>query len=370
MSRLARLADKLTIVRSFQTNNAGHNIQPIVSADSLNANIGCLYSRVMGATVPKTGMPTNAVLFPDAVCSDVPKGKARGDISATGSLGSAHAPFIPGAGGQLQQSMRLNLPADRFADRRQLLTQLDRLNRQVEAAGEVKRVDDLQKQAYQVILGGGVADALDLSKEDPKTLARYETRGHTRPDGWRKVNRGKAGFYTGHARALGRQLLLARRLCEAGCGYVTIHAGYDGVWDMHADANNLNMKDGMEAVGPSFDHAVAAFVEDLEARGLRDRILLICTGEMGRTPKLNKNGGRDHWARLAPLLLYGGGVAGGQVIGRSTRDGGEPTTANLTPRHLISTILHALFDVGKLRVEPSLTPVARLAEHPPIPGLF
>jgi hypothetical protein len=370
MSRLARLANKLTIVRSFQTNNAGHNIQPIVSADSLNANIGCLYSRVVGATLPRTGMPSNAVLFPDAVCSDVPKGKARGDISATGSLGSVHAPFIPGAGGQLQQSMRLNLPQDRFADRRQLLTQLDRLNRQVEAAGEVTRVDDLQKQAYQVILSGGVADALDLSKEDPRTVARYDTRGYTRPDGWNKVARGRTGFYTGHARALGKQLLLARRLCEAGCGYVTIHAGYDGVWDMHADGNNLNMKDGMEAVGPSFDHAVAAFVEDLEARGLRDRILLVCCGEMGRTPKINKNGGRDHWARLAPLLLHGGGTPGGQVIGRSNRGGGEPATTNLTPRHLISTILHALFDVGKLRVEPSLTQVARLAEHPPIPGLF
>jgi hypothetical protein len=159
-------------------------------------------------------------------------------------------------------------------------------------------------------------------------------------------------------------------LCEAGCGFVTIHDGYDGVWDMHADSNNLNMKDGMAAVGPSFDHAVAAFIEDVEARGLRDNILLICCGEMGRTPRLNKNGGRDHWANLAPLLLYGGGLPAGQVIGRSTRDGGEPATERLTVRHLVSTILHTLFDVGKLRVAAGLGDVARLAEHPPIPGLF
>jgi hypothetical protein len=91
---------------------------------------------------------------------------------------------------------------------------------------------------------------------------------------------------------------------------------------------------------------------------------------MGRTPKLNKNGGRDHWPRLAPLLLYGGGIPAGQVIGRSTRDGGEPATEKLAPPHLISTILHALFDVGKLRVAAGLEQVARLAEHPPIPGLF
>jgi hypothetical protein len=370
MSRLARLAHKLTVVRSFQTNNGGHNIQPLVGPDSLNANVGSFYSRVAGATRPDTGMPTNAVLFPDAVCPDVPKGKARGEIAATGPLGGLHAPFIPGAGGQLQQDLRLRLPRECLADRRALLADLDRLGRQVDAAGEQKKIDDFQKQAFQVLLSGGVADALDLSREDPKVVARYDTRAYTRPDGWSKVARGRVGFYTGHARALGKQLLLARRLCEAGCGFVTIHAGYDGVWDMHADANNLNMKDGMEAVGPSFDHAVAAFVEDVEARGLADRILLVCCGEMGRTPRINKNGGRDHWGRLAPLLLHGGGTRGGQVIGRSTRDGGEPATENFGPRHLISTLLHALFDAGKLRITPGLGEVARLAEHPPIPGLF
>jgi uncharacterized protein (DUF1501 family) len=266
--------------------------------------------------------------------------------------------------------MRLNLPRERLDDRQELLGQFDSLNEQIETGEEFRTLDTLRKQAFQVLLSGGVADALDLSKEDPKTVARYDTSGYARPDGWDKVSRGKAGFYTGHAKAIGKQLLLARRLCEAGCGFVTIHDGYEGVWDMHADNNNLNVKDGMEAVGPSFDHAVAAFVEDVEARGLQDKILLVVCGEMGRTPRINKNGGRDHWARLAPLLLYGGGIASGQVIGRSTRDGGEPATDSLTPQHLVSTILEALFDVGKLRVTPSLTAVARLAEHPPISGLF
>jgi hypothetical protein len=370
MSQLARVAHKLTIVRSFQTNNGGHNIQPIVSPDTLNANMGSLVSRVLGPTRPQTGMPTNTVLFPQSVSADVAKGQGRGDLAATGTLGSVYAPFVVGGGGQLQQNMRLNLPCDRFVDRRELLTQLDRLHRQLESAGEVKSVDELQVQAYEVLLSGGVADALDLSKEDPQTVARYDTSRYARPDGWSKVSRGKKGYYTGHAKSLGKLLLLARRLCEAGCGFVTIHASYEGVWDMHADGNNLNMKDGMEAVGRSFDHAVAAFIEDLEARGLQDKILLIATGEMGRTPKINKNGGRDHWARLAPLLLYGGGIRAGQVIGRSNRDGGEPATENLTPKHLISTVLHTAFDVGQLRLMPGFAQIARLAEHPPIPDLF
>ena len=138
---------------------------------------------------------------------------------------------------------------------------------------------------------------------------------------------------------------------------------------MHADGENLNMIDGMAAVGRSFDHAVAAFIADLEARGLQDKILLVCCGEMGRTPKLNKGGGRDHWGRLAPLMFYGGGSRGGRVIGQSTRNGGEPATENYTPANLVSTILHTVFDVGQLRLLPALGAVSRLAETPPIPLL-
>lgn len=369
LARLAQRAHRFAVVRSFQTNNGNHNIEPIVGPNSLNANIGSLYSRVVGPTQPRTGMPTNTVIFPDAVCNDVLKGRARGDIAATGSLGNVFAPFIPGSGGQLQQNMRLNLPSERFADRQKLAAEIDSLARTLDESAEFSTLDELQKQAYQVLLSGGVADALDLSKEDAATRARYDTSAYVRPDGWSRANRGKQGMYTGHAKALGRQLLLARRLCEAGCGYVTIHAGYDGVWDMHADGNNLNMTDGMEAVGTAFDHAVSAFIDDCEARGLSDRILLVATGEMGRTPRLNKNGGRDHWGKLTPLLLYGGGIRGGQVVGRSTRDGGEPLSDPAGPKHLIASILHTLFDPGVLRVAPSVQAVSRLADHPPIPGL-
>lgn len=368
LGKLAPLAHKLTIVRSFQTNNAAHNIQPIVSADTLDANMGSLYSHVTGAIRPGTGMPTNAVVFPQAVCPDVVKGNARGDIAATGALSQASAPFIPSSGGQVQRNLRLNLPRDRFEDRWQFLTEYNRLTREQESnqGGAVDKFHDL---AYQVLLSGKVADAFDLFKEDAKVLARYDTDGYARSDNWDKARRGQRGFYTGHARSLGKLLLLARRLCEAGCGFVTVHAGYDGVWDMHADGENLHMIDGMEAVGRPFDHAVAAFIEDVEARGLTDKILLVCCGEMGRTPKLNKNGGRDHWARLAPLIFYGGGFPAGRVIGQSTKDGGEPISDNLTPKHLISTVLRTVFDAAQLRLLPRFTQVARLADHDPIPGM-
>src|SRR5207253_7298570 len=138
--------------------------------------------------------------------------------------------------------------------------------------------------------------------------------------------------------------LLARRLCEAGAGFVSVVTNF--VWDMHADNNNAPPAEAMPYVGRPFDHAVSALLEDLEARGLSDQILLVCCGEMGRTPRINRNGGRDHWSRLAPLLLYGGGMRGGRVVGQSTKDGGEPVGDNLTPKNLISTILHTVFDVG------------------------
>lgn len=367
MQQLAPLAHKLTVVRSFQTGNAEHNIRPIVGPESLNANIGSLVSRVIGPTHPTTSMPTNAVLFPQAVASDVARGAGRGDLSATGSVGANYAPFIPGGTGQLLRNLRLNLPPDRFNDRRALLAQLGRLSRDLEADAQFQSVDRAQQQACEVLLSGYVADALDLSKEDPRLVAGYDTSRYAVPEISSRSARGRRGYYTGHAKSLGKSLLLARRLCEAGCGFVTIHCGYEGVWDMHADGENLNMVDGMQAVGRSFDHAVAAFIADVEARGLEDKILLIATGEMGRTPRINRGGGRDHWSRLAPLLLYGGGLTGGRVIGRSTRDGGEPAEDNLTTRNLISTILHTVFDAGQLRLLPALGAISRLAEVNPIP---
>jgi uncharacterized protein (DUF1501 family) len=364
MQRLAPIADRLTIVRSFQTNNGAHNIQPIVGPESLGANVGSLVSRVVGPTNPVTSMPTNAVLFPQSVSADVTPGKARGDVTATGTLGASYAPFVPGGSGELLRNLRLNLSAERFDDRRALLEQIDGLNRTLEHEPAVENIDRTQRQACEALLSGQIARALDLSREDPRVVARYDTSRYAN-SGAARSSREQRGYYEGHAKSLGKLLLMARRLCEAGCGFVTIHAGYDGVWDMHADANNLNMHDGMNAVGRAFDHAVAAYVADVEARGLGDKILLVATGEMGRTPRLNKNGGRDHWARLAPLLLHGGGVRTG-VIGQSTRDGGEPAADPFNIANLVSTILNTSFDVGQLRLQPGLREISRLGEVPPI----
>lgn len=365
MQQLADVADRLTIVRSFSTGNGGHNIQPIVGSESLEANIGVHYARVVGSTNPANGTPTNCVLYPAAVSSDVDGPSARGDLNSTGPYGKGYAPFVPGGGGDLQKDMEVTLPRERFfGDRRALLTALDRIERRIDANGGLESVDDLRRQAYGLLQGGGVRKALDLANEDPETVAEYDTKRFFKKGQWKYKRRYK--MYDAQAETIGKLLLTARRLCEAGCGFVTVHASYAGVWDMHADGNNLNMVDGMKAVGRSFDHAVATFVRDCEARGLSDKILLVCCGEMGRTPRINKNGGRDHWSRLAPLLMTGGGLESG-VVGQSTRDGGEPEVNPVGPANLISTILHTQFDIGQLRLVSGVPPeVMKLAEPRPI----
>jgi uncharacterized protein (DUF1501 family) len=171
-----------------------------------------------------------------------------------------------------------------------------------------------------------------------------------------------------NGKSLGKLLLLARRLCEAGCGMVTVTTSF--VWDMHADVNNATMVEGMGYMAPPLDHAVSALVNDLRERGLSDRVLLVCCGEMGRTPKLNAGGGRDHWGNLAPLLLFGSGMPRGAVIGQSSRDGGMPASEPVRNKHLIATVLRTLLDPAELRIArgmPNELVLAGTAD--PIPGI-
>ncbi|MCO6454076.1 MAG: DUF1501 domain-containing protein [Pirellulaceae bacterium] len=366
--QLAAQADRLTIVRSYQSGDGNHDIKPVVGRDSAGANLGSLYARVAGTSHPLTGMPRNAALFPRAVEPQAqPANQSFGKFHATGSLGSAYAPFVPGGEGDLQKDMQLSLPRARLDDRRELLVGLDRVKRSLDSGGLLDGVDRFRQQAFDTILGG-VAEAFDLSKEDPRVVARYDTATLVRPESisraWNNYNN-----YVDNARTLGKLLLLARRLCEAGCGFVTVTTNF--VWDMHADRNNAPVDEGMQYMGRPLDHAVSAFLEDVAARGLSDKILLVATGEMGRTPKINKNGGRDHWGGLTPLLLAGGGLPMGQVIGQSTSDAGQPLSEPLTNRHLTSTIMHSLLDIGKVRTMTGLpSDVSRaITDGSPIPGL-
>jgi uncharacterized protein (DUF1501 family) len=221
--------------------------------------------------------------------------------------------------------------------------------------------DRFQQQAFDVV-ARGIADAFDLSKEDPKTIEKYDTSKLFRSE---EINK----WYDMHrsTNLLGKQMLLARRLCEAGCGFVTVS---DCGWDMHANGNSPKQMANLPPLTSQVDHAVAAFIEDIHQRGLEDKILLVVTGEMGRTPRRNKDGGRDHYANLTMLLLAGGGLKTGQVIGCSDRLAANPATERFTPKNLMATVMHSLLDVGEVRVRPGLGKVANiLSENEPIAGL-
>lgn len=366
--RLAALADRLSVVRSYVTGDGNHDIKPIVGKDTFGANLGSVYARVVGMNRPGSGMPTNIALFPRAVESTSGPAQMKfGNFTASGPFGSNFAPFDPSGGGQLYQNMKLNLPMERLNDRQALLRQLDQIRREVGEGETFESMDRIQQQAFSTIVGG-VSEAFDLGKEDPATVARYDTAPLVRPENidkkWKNYK-----HYVDNAKTLGKLLLLARRLCERGAGFVTVTTNF--VWDMHADQNNATMEEGMRYMGGPLDHALSAFIEDTHARGLQDKILLVATGEMGRTPKINKKGGRDHWGNLAPLLLAGGGLNMGRVLGQSAKDAGTPASEPVRMRNLIGTILHTVLEMGEVRLQSGLPReiTSTMMGYEPIAGL-
>lgn len=361
--KLAKLAHKLAVVRSFTTGTGAHDIKPIVGKNSLGANIGSLYARVAGPNHPGNGLPRNLALYPRAVDPEaLAMIKKFGDFAATGPLGAAYAPFEPGEGGSVEEDMSLRLERSRMEDRQALLRDLDSAKRRLDESGAAG-MSEFQAQAFDIILGG-ISDAFDISREDPRTVARYDTAPLVNSNAIRKVWANHER-YRDHSRNIGKLMLLARRLCERGAGFVTVTTNF--VWDMHADKNNATVTEGMDYVGAPFDHAVSAFIEDVEQRGLSEKILLVCCGEMGRNPVINKKGGRDHWGRLAPLLLYGGGLKTGQVVGHSDARGGEPASSPIGMENLTATILHSLLNLGEVRLMDGLSNEVLTAMTAPTP---
>src|SRR5262249_28181922 len=312
--RLARLADKLTVVRSYASMNADHSYLSVTSGGNpLKAAMSALYARVAGTTHPRTGFPTNILVLPEAVEAGLKLGGnfetgALPTLTSPGDVGPSYAAFDPSGGAQLKKNLQLSIPSQRLEDRRRLLGELDNVKRRVDASGTMEGLDRFQQQAFEVITRGA-AEAFDLSKEDPKTIEKYDTSKLFRREDITKYYDMRRS-----SNLLGKQMLLARRLCEAGCGFVTVS---DCGWDMHAHGNSPKNMATLPPLTRQVDHAVAAFIEDVEARGHSDRILLVITGEMGRTPRRNRDGGRDHYPNLTTLAFAGGGLKMGQVIGQS-----------------------------------------------------
>lgn len=353
---LAACAHQLAVVRSFSHNVSDHTkaVEHVMrGGNRAEAGMGAVVARLRGHAA--ASLPAHIHLSASEVDTQFHKEKARLlTADGPGDLGGSFAPFQPGGDSQANHNMTLNIPRQRLEDRRALQAAFDDFARRIDISDLGSR-DRFEQQAYDLILGNARA-AFDLTREDRRLRERYDTsRFHT-------------GITQYRPSTLGQQLLLARRLCEAGCGFVTIH---NPGWDMHGGDTQLNMEQGMRELGTPVDHAVSAFLQDVEQRGLSEKILLIITSEFGRTPRLKSNGGRDHWPQLSTLALAGGGLKMGQVIGRSSSRAEMPASRPITPENLLATVLHVLFDVPALRLLRGLPRNLTAAiEHAPIDELL
>ncbi len=341
--RIAQHMDKLAIIRSMHTeeNNhpqgthyamTGHRPNPAMKFPSL----GSVITKELG---PRNKVPPY-VLIPKPWELDFDVTYA--DSFNAAFIGAENNPLVlsdPSQEGFQVPDLSLpkSLSAEEIEDRRSFLGIVDRRYRQKERNAELARMDTFMQQALSMILSPAVRKAFDLSEESEKTKDRY---GRTR---------------------VGQSVLLARRLVESGCRFVTA-AGYKhGEWDTHGrtDPGSQSNDDMLRNVlTPTLDQTLSALLEDLDQRGLLESTVVIVTGEFGRTPYVNAAQGRDHWPTCWSLLLGGGGIRGGQIIGASDERGAQVAERMVTMGDLFATIYKALgIDWTKTYMSPIRRPI-------------
>ena len=343
MPRLATMAGKFAFVRTLVGSAGKHHAFQCQSGyrekdlQSLGGRpaMGCVVSKLLGR--PDDEAPSFV---------DLMQGRPLVRNSARpGFLGPTYQPFRPdlsqmfprelepgmkgelarqGDGHRLSLTLNASLSATRLDDRQSLLAGLDRIRRDVDASGMMEAMDQFHQQAAGILTSGRLADALDLSQEDSQTLARY-----TGPR-----FEGELAHYTSEGPESTRKFLLARRLIEAGARVVSV-----SISDFDTHSNNFSR---MRQLLPVVDVGLCALVSDLEERGLLDDVSIVVWGEFGRTPKVNAKGGRDHWPKVGPCLLAGGGMQTGVIIGETDRQAAEPISRPVTYKDVFATLYRNL----------------------------
>jgi hypothetical protein len=278
-----------------------------------------------GSVVSKLRGPTRPEVPPFVGLS--PKMKAAGwsDPGQPGFLGPAHAAFNPNAAASTDMVLK-GITLDRLGDRKALLAAFDRFRRAADADGTIQGMDAFQRQALAILTSSRLAEALDLDREDTAVRDRYG-RGSPEPAGY-----GDAGPL------LNDYFLTARRLVEAGVRVVTLAYGR---WDWHGRPHGTNFENARDHF-PALDQGVTALVDDLHERGLDKDVSVVVWGEFGRTPRVNKKGGRDHWPRVSSALLACGGMQTGQVIGATNRLGEHATKRPVHFQEVLGTLYRNL----------------------------
>jgi hypothetical protein len=363
----ARIMDRVALLRSVRHDNSDHQHGMHWCQTGHDARANGV-NPFKGSSHPASGSVTakvrgsNQAGLPPYVHIGYPLDEVPGRHYPHGAahLGPAYDPFVvldartgdgkdPGLDRDFQVhslDLAAGLSAAALADRHELLARFEALQRRAEQPGAMDALDDFHRLAFEMLTGGRARAAFDLEQEDRCTRERY---GATRP---------------------GQTALLARRLVEAGVTFVTVVDPGVGLsssgWDLHS-----RLEWGMQTACPRMDQAVTALIEDLYQRGLERRVLLVVWGEFGRTPRINDQAGRDHWADVQSVLIAGGGLRMGQVIGSSTAKGEVPHDRPLWPYDVVATMYR------HLGIDPALTfpnhagrPIAVLEKGEPIRELL
>lgn len=336
LPRTSRYADKMAIVRSMSTRDDNHDVSgywlltgyPYLtgSARQIKPTDWPYFGSIIKMLKPSEKLPAlTSVWLPDLMRLNdnvTPAGQTAGFLGQQWEterfVGDPALPNYEIEG----LSAREGLDRLRMDRRRDLLLQFDARLSSISKAGKVESWDRLNQQAFDLITSGTARAAFDLSQESDSVRDRY-------------------GRYT-----WGQSVLLARRLIEAGVRLVHVNWARDPgdnavdnpLWDTHA----LNADRLQDNLCPQFDPTFAALMDDLSERGLLDETLVVVIGEFGRTPKINANGGRDHWGNVFSFAMAGAGIRGGQVIGASDKNGAYPATTPITGGDLTATIFHLL----------------------------
>jgi uncharacterized protein (DUF1501 family) len=316
LPKLSRVMDRCAIIRSVIGQIDEHSSFQSLVGHPLGEtqrnhypNFGSVVSKVLGQTKPV--VPAFVDLFPTMQHRPY-------NSTGAGYLGSQYNQVR--ADGEDLASMKLRyIESTQFASRQKLLTGLDAFRRKADHVG-LADVDASYRRAFEVLTSSKLVEALDVEKEAPQIREKYA---------------GGSSTHQGDGAPLWNdQLLIARRLIEAGVRVVTVAYGF---WDTHGN-NFGHLKGNL----PVVDAGISALVQDLYERGLSDDVTLVMWGEFGRTPKINKDAGRDHWAPVQAALLSGGGMRVGQVIGSTDKTGAYAETRPVHYRDVLATIYQNL----------------------------
>jgi len=318
--KLASVMDKCVVIRSVVGSTGQHDSYQCMTGyphDSLKAMGG---RPSIGSIIAKVQGPADPSVPPFVGLAARTQHTPWSDPGRPGFLGTAYAAFKPDGEGMADLKLR-NITVDELGDRRKLLASFDTLRRDLDTSGTMKGMDAITERAMSVLTSSKLLQALDLSKEPDRVRERY---GDGKP----------YKFQFDGAPTVNDQLLMARRLVEVGVRCVTLTYGR---WDSHGKNFDL-----VRDHGTKLDQGVSALIEDLDGRGMLDDVTIVVWGEFGRTPRINKEAGRDHWPQVSCAFLAGGGMKTGQAIGSTNRLGEFAKDRPVHFQEILATVYHNL----------------------------